>query len=114
VGGGTAATVWGLIVTFLGFLIGSYVAGMFSSVNGRSEGWVLGSLIWALATAFTTLLAAFGLGGLLTAIAGGTATMTASPQQFAIGTLIALVVAYFGSVIGAMAGVTRNEHAENR
>jgi MFS family permease len=113
-GGGTGAYIWGLVVLFFGFLIGSYVAGLFSSIVGRREGWVLGSLIWALGTAITMVLATIGLGGLFTAIVGGATGVTTSPQQVAVGTLIALIVAYIGSVIGAITGCSSQRGIENR
>ena len=113
--GGTSAIVWTIIVAFLGFFGGGWLAGATSPLRGRTEGWVLGSMIWALAAAFLLLFAVAGLAGSLGSITAGiTASVGSNTQALAIGTLILLIVTYIGSVIGALVGTGPRREVEVR
>ncbi len=119
--GGTGSIVSAIIVTFVAFLVGGYVAGATSTVGSRLEGFVLGSMVWAVCAAFVLVLAALGTGSLLgtimgtTAPAGGAPPATpVGPQQAAIGILVDLIVAYIGAVIGGVYGYSSREHVEAR
>lgn len=104
---GASAIVWGIIVAFIGFLGGGWVASATSDLRSRMDGWVLGSMIWALGTVFLVVLGATGALGLVNAITRGAAVSATNTQGLAIGTLILLVVTYLGSVVGALIGAGR-------
>lgn len=110
-GGGTTSIVWGIIVTLIAFLAGGYVAGMVSAYRGRQEGFILGSMVWALGTAFALGLVLLGTGGLFAMLLGGAAPIGVNVQPLAVGILVALIVAYVSSVVGAMIGIGSRQPA---
>ncbi len=105
---GASAVVWGIIVAFIGFFGGGWVASATSDLRSRMDGWVLGSMIWALSTLFLVALGATGAFGFVNAISRGAAVSATNTQGLAIGTLILLVVTYLGSVVGALIGAGRS------
>ncbi len=111
---GTSSIVWAIIVAFVAFLIGGYVGGATTSLGGRTEGFVLGSMIWALAATFLVLVSMLGLVGASAAISGATGALGGNTQALAVGTLILLIVTYIGSVVGALLGAGRSEAVEPR
>ncbi len=111
---GTSSIVWAIIVSFVAFLIGGYVGGATTSLANRTEGFVLGSMIWALAATFMLLVSMIGLAGAFGAVTGAATTLGSNTQALAIGTLIVLVVTYIGSVVGALLGTGRGEVIDRR
>ena len=110
----TTAAVWGVIVMFIAFFAGGYVAGMASEYGGRTEGFILGSMVWALGTAFVLLLSLLGVSGFIATLTAGATQPAVNAQPLAVAILVGLIVAYVGSVVGALIGAGSGHQPEAR